>query len=61
MKTDEGGVWVGSWELIPTYDVITVVAHGEGMSEGKRLALELGRLILCFLLSLHSHYSREAG
>jgi hypothetical protein len=37
METDEGGVWVGSWEMSAHDYVIKVVAHGEGVYEGMHL------------------------
>jgi hypothetical protein len=37
METYEGGIWVGSWELIPSTYIIKVIAHGEGVYEGMQL------------------------
>ena len=37
METDEGGVWVGSWEMPAHATTIKIIAHGEGLYEGMQL------------------------
>jgi hypothetical protein len=36
-ETDEGGVWVASWQLGANSNIVQIIGHGEGIYEGLQL------------------------